>query len=1436
MTDASESRRHALSGGGEMGQLMRSVDWSETPVGPPASWPQSLRTALSILLETGFPMYIAWGAEFTQFYNDGYRPILGSTKHPAAMGLGTRQTFREIWHIIGPMFEGVMEGGTFSVTDFLLPLDRHGFVEECYFVFSYSPIREEAGNVGGVLVTVFETTERVLGARRLAILRELAAQSQHALSAPAACEIAASMLAKNLADTPFALIYLLDGPNGEPRLAGSSWPAGDVTGRADPHDVAITDARFWPIAEVCVTRQPKVVTFEPDALAGLFASTEWPVPSQAVVRAIFTPGSEQPRAVLVAALSPRLPFDEHYRSFFSLVAGHIGTAIASATALEEAKARAASLAEIDRAKTAFFSNVSHEFRTPLTLLLGPAEDALAAPDELSSEQLERWSVVQRNALRLSKLVNTLLDFARIEAGRVQASYEPVDLTALTAELVSMFRSAIERVGLSLRLELSEITEQAFVDRGMWEKIVLNLLSNALKFTFEGEVGVALHLVGDYFELTVHDTGIGIPSAHLPFIFSRFHRVEGARGRTHEGSGIGLALVAELAKLLGGEVSVQSAEGEGTRFSVRVRRGSTHLPADRIVAPAGVFSTATRSAEPYVVEALGWAVQGPGQALNSAPSDPPALLPMSALEGRARIVLADDNADMRDYLGRLLRERWEVEAVGDGLAALTAVRRKPADLVLMDVMMPGMDGFGFLRALRADPDLRLTPVILLSARAGEEATAQALDAGADDYIVKPFSARELLVRIASKLAVVRVAREARATEDAQRASLYRHFMQAPFPIAVLKGPLHVVELANPWTLQAWGKAPEIVGLPLAVAVPELRGQPFLGWLDEAFKTGIAHEGKEEPAYLPTGPDGALEKLYFNFVYAPLRDAAGVVEGILLSAFVVTEQVLARRALEEALDDVRRERDRAEALATKLSLTTLRLRAAQRTAKIGIFEWSFAAQRMSWSPEIGWLMGVPHDAIATSGRAWLEALVQEDREPTWSAFRKAIEAGDKLLEREVRLRQPSGEPRWVRVSAEVKYDETGIPREVTGAAVDIQVLKEATAVRQRALEEAERTSRAKDEFVATMSHELRTPLNAMLGWAKLLQQKRHDEQKLRHGLAVIERNAEAQARLISDLLDVSRIVSGKLRLTMERLDVSLVVGSALDVVRPAADAKGVQLAMELDPEVGFIVADPNRLQQIVWNLLSNAIKFTPAGGRVTVAARRKAAMVVIDVHDTGLGIEPEHLGSIFDRFHQVDSSATRSQGGLGLGLAIVRHLTEAHGGKVSAHSEGLGKGARFSVVLPLCAVVGDPERFAAGPGDEAREHDRLRSGSPARLRGARILVIDDDADSLELVRVVLEEAGALVVGANSAAAGLGELARQRFALVVSDIGMPDVDGYTFMRTLRARNEPVAALALTAFARAEDAALARSAGFHEHLAKPVDADQLIETIERLLGSNLE
>ena len=731
-----------LSGGGEMGALMRAIDWNATVFGPVGQWPQSLRTAVSIVLESRFAMVIAWGPDFRFFYNDRYRPILGRTKHPAAVARPAAEIFPEVWGVVGPEFERVRRGESFAIDDWLLPLDRNGYLENCWFTLSYSPIRDESGGVGGLLAVVAETTGRVEGERRLATLRNLARRAAEATTAEAACADAAAVLEQNPTDVPFALIYLLEGDGTRARrVAGAGIPADHPAAAHEVELGAGEETRAWPLAHVIRAREVAILD-DLSARFGPLPGGSFPEQTHsAILLPLVRPGQERPYGVLVAGLSPRRALDDAYRGFFELAADHLATAISNAHSLEQARSRAEALAEIDRAKTAFFSNVSHEFRTPLTLLLGPTEDALASPDQaLRGDALQS---VHRNALRLLKLVNALLDFSRLEAGRVEAVYEPVDLRALTRDLASGFRSAVERAGLAFTFASDELTEPAFVDRSMWEKIVLNLLSNALKFTFQGAITVTLRQTAGYYELAVADTGVGIPEPELPHVFERFRRVEGVRARTHEGSGIGLALVQELARMHGGEASVTSVPGQGSTFSVSIPRGSAHLPEERIRAAADIPSAepATRA---FVEEALRWA-DGDGD--------------LEAPPGAARILVADDNADMRAYLARILGARWAVETHADGAAALAAARARPPDLVLSDVMMPGLDGFGLLRALRAEESTRHVPVVLLSARAGEEARIEGLERGADDYLVKPFSARELVARIGSQLTLSAARREA-----------------------------------------------------------------------------------------------------------------------------------------------------------------------------------------------------------------------------------------------------------------------------------------------------------------------------------------------------------------------------------------------------------------------------------------------------------------------------------------------------------------------------------------------------------------------------------------------------------------------------------------------------------------------------------------------------
>jgi PAS domain S-box-containing protein len=759
-----------FAGGGETGALMGGMDWSRTPLGPVEQWPQSLRTVVRIVLTSRYAMWMGWGPELTFLYNDAYARMTLGKKHPWALGRPVREVWREIWSDLSPRIDSVLRDGVATWDEgLLLFLERSGFREETYHTFSYSPLSGDDGRVIGMLCVVTEETERVIGERRLRFLRLLASALSGAIAEADVLAAIESSLSQNLKDLPFTLTYLFE--EGRARLASSS---GIAAGHAAaPRNIAVDAAdAVWPVADLLASKQ--AVTVEDlEQRFGELPSGAWDkAPARAVLVPLQRQGQETAAGFFIAGLNPYRSLDAGYAGFVDLVAGQIAAGLANARAYEQERRRAESLAELDRAKTIFFSNVSHEFRTPLTLMLGPLEDMLnERRGTLPAADYQEVETVHRNGLRLLKLVNALLDFSRIEAGRIQAAYRPVDLCARTAELASVFEPAMDRAGLRYKVACEPLPEPVWVDVEMWEKIVLNLLSNAFKFTLDGEVDLSLRPVDGMAELAVHDSGTGIPESELPRIFERFHRIEGATGRTHEGTGIGLALVDELVRLHGGNIGVESRLGEGTTFRVRVPFGTAHLPAERMEAKAGPQEK-TLGAAPFVQEVLRWL---PGEAqTEEAMVKELAATDLAGMEtgagdggARGRVLLADDNRDMREYVQRLVGRRFSVTAVADGEAALEAAVENPPDLVLTDVMMPRMDGFELLRALRANEKTAAIPVILLSARAGEEAESGGLEAGADDYLVKPFTARELMARVASHVGMHQLRRELTAREHELR---------------------------------------------------------------------------------------------------------------------------------------------------------------------------------------------------------------------------------------------------------------------------------------------------------------------------------------------------------------------------------------------------------------------------------------------------------------------------------------------------------------------------------------------------------------------------------------------------------------------------------------------------------------------------------------------
>lgn len=1325
-----------LAGGGEMGALMRSKDWSQTPFGPVETWPQSLRTAISLMLHSRFAMVIAWGPEFRFFYNDRYRIILGASKHPGALGAPAKEIFPEAWPQIGPLFESTRRGEAVGMDDLLIPLDRYGYLENCYFSISYSPIRDESGGIGGMLAVVAETTERVQGERRLKTLRDLSRRAADATTPEEACINAAEKLAENPIDVPFALLYLLSKDGKTTRLqSASGLEAGTA---ASPETVLLEDANTagWPLAFVANSGSAQIITDLQERFGPLPGGPYPEKAHSALVMPLIRPGQVHPDAILVFGISPRRALEDQYRAFFELAGDHILTAIRNAIAYQEEREKAEQLAELDRAKTVFFSNVSHEFRTPLTLMLGPLEDMLARDsNRLPSDDVEQLSLVHRNSLRLLKLVNALLDFSRIESGRIEATYEPVELASYTTELASVFRSAVERAGLQLIVDCPPLPEKIYIDKEMWEKIVLNLLSNAFKFTFDGAITVRLSWAVDHIELEVKDTGTGIPEQELPNLFKRFHRVRGARSRSYEGSGIGLALVQELVRLHGGTISVASGVDSGTTFTVSIPSGSGHLAKDRILAERKMSRTGI-NVNAYVEEALRWLPDSETEShdisddiqFEDAQSDTGndfSLLPARGSD-RPLVLLADDNADMRQYVKRLLEPIYRIEAVADGAEALSFARQQKPDLILSDVMMPKLDGFELLRGLRADLATQNVPVIMLSARAGEESRVEGLQAGADDYLVKPFSARELLARVKAHVDLNLMRQEARrqATFLAQASETFIESLDYETTLKSL-ARIAVQHLADWCVIDIVDEKGEL--RRVAAAHRDSAKEQLLIELQQQFPPDW-NSTQPSPRVVRTGRSELVEEM--------------------------TDALISRRA----------KNNHHKELLKKIGLTSyMAVALTARGNKLGAINLCLSDDNRRYS--------------------------QDDLKLAEEIGRRAAIAID---------------------NARLYYV-------------------------------AQDANRIKDEFLATVSHELRTPLSAVLGWSRLLKTGKLDAKGSEQAVEAIERNARAQVQLIEDLLDISRIISGKLRLDVRAVDMVDVIRAAIDAVRPAADAKNIHIQSGLNQwSDDIVLGDPSRLQQVVWNLLSNAIKFTPMDGQVQITLARINSHLEIKVSDTGQGINPEFLPHIFERFRQADSSTTRQHGGLGLGLAIVRHLVEMHGGEIRVNSAGEGKGATFTVSLPI-SIARD---FSLGKrADESDSNESLNIEGifvKSALEGLQILVVDDEKDARDFLTTMLSQYGATVRAAGSAAEAfeiLQGMSREKLPdVLVSDIGMPAEDGYSLIRRLRMLSPEeggqIKAIALTAYARLEDRMRALAAGFQMHVAKPVDASELTMVIVSLTG----
>ncbi len=1222
-----ESTEQFLSGGGEMGKLIRSMDWSNTALGPIESWPQSLRTSVSLCLSSTFPILIAWGPETIQIYNDSYRPICGA-KHPESMG----QNFRICWEtalpVVGDKFDRGQQGEGTYITDQRMFLDRYGYLEESFMTFSFAPIRDESGGVGGIFHPISESTGKMLSARRTQALRDLGAAISKAKSVDEIGKLTQDLYNDYVLDVPFALLYQLE--KDKASLISCAGIPADTS--LTPLKIDIENDEKWPLKNAITSGEIITVTGL-DEIFGAFTCQPYEQPPHtAVILPLRISGQEELFGFMIAGVSACRALDNEYLNFYNLLAATYNTAVSNVYAYEQEQKRAEALAAIDRSKTAFFSNVSHEFRTPLTLMLGPLEDMLSKSSEEFKAPLE---ATHRNALRLLKLVNNLLDYSRVEAGRTQAVYQLTNLPQLTADLASSFRSIIEKAGMQLTVNCNPIYADTYVDMQMWEKIVLNLLSNAFKYTLSGSITVSLRQLGEKVELKVADTGVGIPKKELPHMFERFHRIENSAGRTHEGTGIGLSLVHELVLLHGGLIAVESIEGVGTTFTVTIPTGKLHLPQEHVSQTQKLNdSSAVKGA--FLQEAISLLQNEEDkqlEAVEPSVADATAVNDFEASNG-ARVLVVDDNADMRAYLARLLEPYFTVTTALNGQDALNKLNngQLPA-LVVSDIMMPVMDGKEMLAQIRSNPRMLRLPVIFLSARAGAESRIDGLEAGADDYLVKPFSAAELLTKIRAQINISSV----RLHAEQQLRNLFR---QAPVAIGIYRGANYMVELANEKMLEYCRLTEqEIVGYSLLNVMPSLAGLGFEKIMTEIYQTGTPFTLNDLPIVVKRNE--REETIYINLTMIAIEGDNGIINGIMSVATEVTQQVLASKELEKLND-------------------TLNL--AMNASGMGLWKTEWGTNVLEVSPKAREIHGIPMTADLTFDGT-LDVVVPEHRDRFHNAILAAVNEKGSFNENYQVQPFDGSKRKWLNSAGLVELNEQGEVKQVIGTILDITESKE--------------DELRKNDFIGMVSHELKTPLTSLNGYIQLLTRyaERDDNIASQNHLKRAQQQINKMSSMINGFLNVSRLESGKIQLQKTTFNMNELVLEMIDEAKLTGDNDFKATLSDLP----VLDADKDKVGVVISNLLSNAVKYSAPETEIVVSTAAANGFITLSVKDKGMGIKPHDLKKLFERYYRVEDNQTQYIAGFGIGLYLSDEIIKRHNGKMWAESE-VGEGSTFYFSLP------------------------------------------------------------------------------------------------------------------------------------------------------------
>lgn len=735
--------------GGAVGLRVAETDWVGTALGAIEDWPTTLKVAASLCWGSTFPMMVLWGRDHLTLYNDASAPSLGADRQPDSLGKPAPEVWKEAWAQVAPRVRRVLDGhGSQMALDERMLSDRAVAEEEHFVSSAYSPILDETAAVRGVFCVFMETTPQVLAERRWNVLASLASELAPLDSTLEAAQRAVAVLQVNQGDHPLVALFEADQP-----LDAAPVQVALIEQGPTPGDwlVAATNVAH-EAAQACARVDH---TAAPGVHPGVAALHAYP---------IVEADSDRPSLVLVVGHSRHRPWDIALSNYLGLCVAQLSAVLTGLRQLTSERQRSEGLVELDVAKSAFLANVSHELRTPLTLIAAPLHDALMNPAIQDEAVRHSLHVAASNVARLTRMVDAILDFSRMEAGRIRPSLSEMDVAGFTRSLAASFEPTIQQAGLTFAVDVPDLPRTALLDHAMYERMVLNLLANAVKYTPEGSIRLTLLDRGDRFVLSVSDTGIGISLADQRRVFSRFEQLSPQPGaRSSEGAGIGLAMVRELAALLEGSVRVRSRPGSGSLFILEL----PYLPElEGESQEEGPRSVTPRDAASFLSEMSSWRGIGDQTLPADLEEDDPA-------PAHPRLLIVEDSPEMQRYLADVLSDQYLIELAGDGRTAMERIRRRRPDAVLSDVMMPVLDGIGLIREIRQDPELATLPVLLLSARAGGDAAASGLDVGADDYITKPFSVAELRSRLAATISLA----QARSSDAAWRRAVVASLQEA-----------------------------------------------------------------------------------------------------------------------------------------------------------------------------------------------------------------------------------------------------------------------------------------------------------------------------------------------------------------------------------------------------------------------------------------------------------------------------------------------------------------------------------------------------------------------------------------------------------------------------------------------------------------------------------